>query len=118
MSEEANAQGYSYGTIPALNAPINHPISGVMLVSPAPTLFKALTALGGPTFQQGLDATLAQTSVSCVFGTSDDFTGASTLRALGGDKVRKVEVEGAGHFYNRREDGEQLQAAIKEWVGK
>lgn len=89
-----------------------------MLVSPAPTLFKALTALGGPTFQQGLDATLAQTSVVCVFGTSDDFTGASTLRALGGNRVRKVEVEGAGHFYNRREDGVQLQAAISEWIGK
>lgn len=87
-----------------------------MLVSPAPTLFKALTALGGPTFAQGLDATLAATSVVCIFGTSDDFTGASTLRSLGGDRVKKIEVEGGGHFYARREDGEQLRAAITEWI--
>lgn len=89
-----------------------------MLVSPAPTLFKALTALGGPTFAQGLEATLAATSVVCIFGTSDDFTGAATLRALGGDQVRKVEIEGCGHFYSRREDGEQLRQAISEWIGR
>lgn len=90
----------------------------MLLVSPAPTLFKALTALGGPTFAQGLEGALAAAPVACVFGTSDDFTGAGTLRALGGDRVRKVEIDGCGHFYTRGEDGEQLQQAIRHWIGE
>lgn len=99
-------------------APLPTCLSGIILVSPAPTLFKALTVIRGPTFLNGLETTLAATrKVVCVFGTNDDFTGAKTFQELGGDRVRKVEVEGAGHFYDRKEDALALQTAIKEWIG-
>lgn len=100
-----------------------------MLVSPAPTLFKAMTALRGPTFQQGLDAALDRAQAAQaegderqlweVFGTSDDFTGADTLRRLGGaraDLVHKVEIKGCGHFFMRPEDGIALRGAIADWI--
>jgi hypothetical protein len=94
-----------------------------MLVSPAPTLFKAMTALRGPTFQQGLDAALDAApdgeTLWAVFGTADEFTGAATFRSLGGsrtDLIHKVEIEGCGHFYARGEDGRALRAAIAEWI--
>lgn len=115
---DTNSQGYSYGNIPALIAPLPPTLAGILLVSPAPVLFKALTVLRGPTFAEGLQASVGATdNVVLVFGTKDDFTNVSTLHALGGDRVKKVEVEGAQHFYDRKEDGLALQAAIREWIG-
>ncbi|CAK9786942.1 hypothetical protein CC85DRAFT_302943 [Cutaneotrichosporon oleaginosum] len=113
--------GYSYGTLLALNAPRG--VKRLMLLSPAPTLFKAMTALRGPTFQQGLEAALDAApdahSLWAVYGTADEFTGVATLRQLGGrrtDLIRKVEIEGCGHFYARTEDARALRAAIAEWI--
>ncbi|TXT07120.1 hypothetical protein VHUM_03290 [Vanrija humicola] len=115
--------GYSYGTLLALNAP--RPDSGVkrtMLLSPAPTLFKALTLLSGPTFAQGLDAALADTTPRAlwlVYGTADDFTGADTLRGLGGadkERIVRTEIDGCGHFYARAEDAAALKAAVDAWI--
>lgn len=104
-----------------------------MLVAPAPTMFKALSVMRGPSFQQGLDAALTRAEVAKngegeerdnqqlweVYGTADEFTSASTLRALGGKRtelVHKVEIEGCGHFFVRAEDGRALREAITEWI--
>ncbi|BEI91306.1 uncharacterized protein CcaverHIS019_0401260 [Cutaneotrichosporon cavernicola] len=114
--------GYSYGTNLVLSAPPPN-LRRTMLVSPAPTLFKAMTVMCGPTFQQSLDAALNAApdgeTIWAVYGTSDEFTGVSTLRALGGrraDLIHKVEIEGCGHFYARGEDGRSLRSAIEEWI--
>lgn len=122
--------GYSYGTNLALNAPL--PASGVkrtMLVSPAPTMFKALTIFSGPTFAQGLEAALDRAegatpagdarSFWLLYGDNDDFTGVETLRALGGtrkEEITTVEVPGCGHFYAQREDAAAAQEAIVAWI--
>lgn len=124
-------QGYSYGTNLALNAPLpDRGVKRTILVSPAPTLFKAMTLLSGPTFATGLDAALDRAAASresgkdarslwVVFGDKDDFTGAATLRALGGDKkdeIVAVEISGCGHFYARVEDGDAAEKAIAAWI--
>ncbi|KAL1405511.1 hypothetical protein Q8F55_009148 [Vanrija albida] len=115
--------GYSYGTLLALNAP--RPPRGVartMLVSPAPTLFKALTLLSGPTFAQGLAAALGDATPRTLwltYGTADDFTGADTLRGLGGEdkeRIVRTEIEGCGHFYARPQDARALKAAVGAWI--
>lgn len=93
-----------------------------MLLSPAPTLFKALTLLSGPTFAQGLEAALGDTtprSLWLVYGTADDFTGADTLRQLGGDEKERIvrtEIDGCGHFYARAQDARQLTTAVDSWI--
>lgn len=104
-----------------------------MLVAPAPTMFKALSVVRGPSFQQGLEAALDRAAAARgagdgrdkrqlweVFGTADEFTGVAGLRALGGarsDLVHKVEIEGCGHFFARPEDGRALREAIADWIG-
>lgn len=85
--------------------------------------------MAGPTFASGLNAALDRAAEArargdsrtlwVVYGTSDDFTGVSTLSALGGERhedIVFVEIEGCGHFYVRDEDGVALRRAIAEWI--
>jgi pimeloyl-ACP methyl ester carboxylesterase len=123
-----------------LNASITDPIKRTLLISPAPTLFKAMSLFSGPTFAAGLENALdrseaaqvgtetasgqalsgnSNSSLWLVFGDADDFTGAATLRALGGrrkDLVAMVEIPGCGHFYARDQDGVELRKAVTEWI--
>lgn len=61
-----------------------------------------------------------------VYGTTDEFTASERYRKLandvngsngGGDNpLITREIEGATHFYLQPEDGQRLEAVIKEWL--
>jgi hypothetical protein len=90
-----------------------------------------MCVFAGPTFTAGLSSALDRAiaaraagdsrSLWHVYGDKDDFTGAATLRVLGGERrneITSVEVPGCGHFYTRAEDGAALRKAVGEWISE
>lgn len=118
-------QGYSWGSIPAINAPISpgpkYAITKTILISPAITLFGLATYFSSRTLRSGITETLAEglsDRLWIVYGTSDQFTGVTAFEALGKEMEGLIlrEISGADHFYHSREHCRMLQDVLEEWV--
>lgn len=128
------AQGYSWGCISAVHAPLPKDITlkSVVLISPALTplkllwwyqpLIRTITSYLQPEGRDGSKkGNRSSTKVTVIYGTRDDFTGVSTFRVFcDGLKALKGfqagEISGAGHFWQSEEDGgegEKLEETLR-----
>lgn len=123
-AKKRSKQGYSFGSIPAINAPHPpiHKITKTILVSPALTLFALATFFSSRTLRAGISATVSTTDNNrlwIVYGSKDQFTGSSAYATLVKENQGLVvkEVIGADHFYRSAEHGGMLEGVMKEWIG-
>ncbi|WWC61168.1 uncharacterized protein I303_103748 [Kwoniella dejecticola CBS 10117] len=123
--KEAFRFGYSWGSLLTILAPFptaSHiPLKKTLLVSPPITVFKGITLLSSKKFPAALKDHHIHLSkpVWVVYGTKDEFTGASTYTHFadeqGKEVVKSIQVDDADHLW-RRDEGQKLREVIRDWL--
>ena len=113
ISALSSSQGYSWGSIAALNAVTASPIRSTLLISPPSSLFTVTSLLSSRTFSKALRQAGI---VTIIHGTEDQFTSLSAYQSLQTDSVECCVVQGADHFYRDEHSSSQLQQCMTDWL--